>query len=496
MLIAPRFNFANLQMSIYDQYETVIGLEVHLQLATESKAFCGDDTTFGGEPNTHVSAISLGHPGTLPKLNKKQVEYAIRLGLALNCEINLRNCFDRKNYFYLDLPKGYQITQDALPICVGGGLEVRVGGKKKFVRLHHIHMEEDAGKSIHDVDPNHSLIDLNRAGTPLLEIVTEPDLRSGEEVDAFMTAMRQLARYLGISDGNMQEGSMRCDVNVSVRKKGAEEYGERCEVKNVNSMKFARQAISYEVKRQIDLIEHGGEVTRETLNFNPATGITTPMRDKESAHDYRYFPDPDLPPVVISKEEVAEIKASLPALPNQLFDKFTKEYSLPEYDAELLTLEKSTAQFFIDLADVTPHNKAASNLIINRINPFLTEKNIPISEFQITKKQLADFIQLIEDGKVTASIAYQRLFPALVNKSEAVPLELAKSLNLIQSSDESFLEQLIKEVLDQNHDKVKAYQNGKKGLIGFFMGQVMRASQGKAEPNATKALLIKKLEEN
>ncbi len=480
-------------MSIYDQYETVIGLEIHLQLSTQSKAFCGDDVTFGGEPNTHVSAISLGHPGTLPKLNKKQVEYAVRLGLALDSKINLRNCFDRKNYFYLDLPKGYQITQDKYPVTVGGGLEIRVDGEKKYIRLHHIHMEEDAGKSIHDVDPAHSLIDLNRAGTPLLEIVTEPDLRSGEEVDAFMTAMRQLARYLDISDGNMQEGSMRCDVNVSVMKKGETKYGERCEVKNVNSMKFARQAIAYETKRQIDLIESGGEVTRTTLNFNPVTGVTTPMRDKESAHDYRYFPDPDLPPVVLTEKEVTAIKAALPPLPNELFQKFTTEFALPEYDAALLTTEKDTALFFIDLAGKTPHFKAAANLIINRISPYLSEKNIALKDFSVPTNQLADFIQLIADGKVTASIAYQRLFPELVKNPGKSPLDLATSLNLIQSDDEDFLEKIIEDILAKNPDKVKAYQNGKKGLIGFFMGQVMRESKGKAEPKATNALILKKL---
>ncbi len=480
-------------MPIYDQYETVIGLEIHLQLSTQSKAFCADDTTFGAAPNTHVSAISLGHPGTLPRLNKKQVEYAVRLGLALGSKINLRNCFDRKNYFYLDLPKGYQITQDRLPITVGGGLEIRVGGKRKHIRLHHIHIEEDAGKSIHDLDPAHSLIDLNRAGTPLLEIVTEPDLRTGEEVDAFMTAMRQMARYLDISDGNMQEGSMRCDVNVSVRKKGETTFGERCEIKNVNSMKFARQAIAYETKRQVDLIESGGQVTRETLNFNPATGVTTPMRDKESAHDYRYFPDPDLPPVVLTEKEVTEIKAALPPLPNELFEKFTTEFSLPEYDAALLTTEKDTALFFIGLAEKTPYFKAASNLIINRINPYISEQNIAIGDFPVPKKQLGDFIQLIEDGKVTASIAYQRLFPALTENPDKSPLELATSLNLMQSTDEGFLEKIVDNVLAKNPDKVKAYQNGKKGLIGFFMGQVMRESKGRAEPKAANALILKKL---
>ena len=480
-------------MSIYDQYETVIGLEIHLQLATHSKAFCGDDTTFGGEPNTHVSAISLGHPGTLPKLNKTQVEYATRLGMALGSVINQRNCFDRKNYFYLDLPKGYQITQDKYPVCIGGGLEIRVGEGKKYIRLHHIHMEEDAGKSIHDVDPKHSLIDLNRAGTPLLEIVTEPDLRSGEEVDALMTAMRQLARYLEISDGNMQEGSMRCDVNVSVRKKGASEFGERCEIKNMNSMKFARQAIAYESQRQIDLIENGGTVTRETLNFNPATGLTTPMRDKEDAHDYRYFPDPDLPPVVLSEKEIEEIKNGLPKLPHELFNEFNSKYGLSEYDAELLTTEKNTATYFLELIKYTTHFKSAANLIINKINPYLSEKSIGLECFDISKKRLAEFIQLIEDGKVSSSIAYQRLFPEMVNQQDVEVMVLAQKMNLIQNADEGFLEKIVDEVLANNPDKVKAYQNGKKGLIGFFMGEVMRASKGKAEPKATNVLLMKKL---
>jgi aspartyl-tRNA(Asn)/glutamyl-tRNA(Gln) amidotransferase subunit B len=281
-------------------YETIIGLEVHVQLATESKAFCGDDASFGGEPNTHVSAVSLGHPGTLPKANGRQIELATRLGLALGCKINTHNAFDRKNYFYADLPKGYQITQDKAPICIGGSLSIKIGNNWKSIGIHHIHMEEDAGKSIHTMAPRHSFIDLNRAGVPLVEIVTEPDLRSGEEVDAFMTAMRQLVRYLEVSDGNMEQGSLRCDVNISIREQGATILNDRCEVKNVNSMKFARQAIDYEVRRQIGLVEAGGKVKQQTLNFDPNTGVTSPLREKEDAHDYRYFPEPDLPPVVLS----------------------------------------------------------------------------------------------------------------------------------------------------------------------------------------------------
>ncbi|MBI1226576.1 MAG: Asp-tRNA(Asn)/Glu-tRNA(Gln) amidotransferase subunit GatB [Bacteroidetes bacterium] len=481
----------------YATYEPVIGLEIHLQLATQSKAFCGDDASFGGEPNTHVSAISLGHPGTLPRLNKRQMEYAVRLGLALSSRINLRNCFDRKNYFYTDLPKGYQITQDRLPVCVGGSLELEMDGYRRTVRLHHIHMEEDAGKSIHDLSPRHSMIDLNRAGVPLLEIVTEPDLRSGEEVDAFMTAMRQLARYLGISDGNMQEGSMRCDVNVSVRKKGDTGFGERCEIKNMNSMRFARQAIEFEVKRQIDLLESGGQVQRASLSFNPTTGETSPMRDKESAHDYRYFPDPDLPPVVITQPWVDEVLAQLPTLPKAYFERFVNEFGLPEYDAKLLTQEREMAVFFEKTIKVCASQnvsgKSVANLFINKISPWLAETGTEIDAFPVSAAQLSAYLQLIEEGKVSASIANQRLFPALVESPERPPLELAQQLNLLQSSDSNFLEKIVDEVLAANPDKVAEYRKGKKGLIGFFMGEVMKKSQGKAEPKATNALVTKKL---
>ena len=295
-------------MSHYDKYETVVGLEVHVQLKTATKAFCADDATFGGEPNTHISPISLGHPGTLPRLNKAQVKKAVKLGIALDCAINKVNFFDRKNYFYADLPKGYQITQDNLPICKGGGLTIETKTGKKHIRLHHIHMEEDAGKSIHDLDPAFSMIDLNRAGVPLLEVVTEPDMRSAEDAAQFVTELRKLVRYLDISDGNMEEGSIRCDCNVSVRLKGATEYGNRCEVKNVNSIRNAKRAINHEVKRQIDLIENGGVVEQQTRAFNADNGMTYLLRSKENAPDYRYFPEPDLPPVVLTESEILAIQ--------------------------------------------------------------------------------------------------------------------------------------------------------------------------------------------
>ncbi|MFN7117525.1 MAG: Asp-tRNA(Asn)/Glu-tRNA(Gln) amidotransferase subunit GatB [Saprospiraceae bacterium] len=474
-------------------YETIIGLEVHVQLATHSKAFCGDDARFGGDPNTHVSTISLGHPGTLPRLNKRQIEFAVRLGLALGCDINLHNAFDRKNYFYADLPKGYQITQDRLPICVGGTLNISTKDGDKAIRIHHIHMEEDAGKSMHEHDPFDSLIDLNRAGVPLLEIVTEPDLRSADEVDAFMTGMRQLVRYLEVSDGNMEEGSLRCDCNVSIRKKGDTKLNERCEIKNLNSMRFARKAIDYEVNRQIKIMEAGGKVEQETLNFDPETGVTTPLRSKEDAHDYRYFPEPDLPPVVLSSEYILQIKENLPPLPWTLQMRFKSEYGLSDYDAHLLTEEKETALFYLNLCNITKNYKAAANLIINKILPWCKETAVDITQFPVSFSTLANFIHLIDSSKVSNSNAYQRIFPELVAQPTLSPEYIAKKLNLIQSADTDFLAQIVEEVITKYPEKVAEYRKGKKGLLGFFVGEVMKQSKGKAEPKTTNALLLEKL---
>lgn len=474
-------------------FEAVIGLEVHIQLNTKSKAFCGDDTTFGSEPNTQVGVVSLGHPGVLPKANGQQIAHAVKLGLALGCEINPRNAFDRKNYFYADLPKGYQITQDKAPICIGGQLPIKIGDQWRTVEIHHIHMEEDAGKSIHNLDPKNSLIDLNRAGVPLLELVTEPDLRSAEEVDAFMNGMRQLVRYLNISDGNMEQGSMRCDVNISIRPVGADYLMDRCEVKNVNSMRYARQAIAYELKRQQKIVESGGKVKQQTLNFDPATGVTAPLREKENAHDYRYFPEPDLPPVVLSDSYVASIKAQVPALPWDQYQLFKEKYGRSDYEATLLTNDRSTAMAYQQLCALTPNFKGASNLMLNKILPFCQEEGISALEFPISNDQLAAFIQLITDGKVSNTIAYQRLFPALLEKPMENPIALAEKMNLLQSSDSDFLETVAQEVLEAFPDKVAVYKKGKKGLIGFFMGEVMKRSKGKADPKAANAILRKLL---
>lgn len=479
--------------TIYDQYETVIGLEIHVQLSTKSKAFCGDSARFGGPPNTHISAISLGHPGTLPKLNSEQVLYAVKLGLALDSKINPHNRFDRKNYFYADLPKGYQITQDNSPICIGGQIEFPIDKAYKKIRIHHIHMEEDAGKSIHDIEPAHSLIDLNRAGVPLLEIVTEPDLRSAEEVEACMASMRQLVRYLEISDGNMEEGSMRCDCNISVRKKGASEYGERCEVKNLNSMRFARKAIEFETKRQIDLLENGGKIKQQTLNFDPVSGQTSPLRTKEDAHDYRYFPEPDLPPIVLNETEIEQIRQQMPPLPKVISQTLKTKYGLSDDDTRIITEEKASALYYLDLVKATPHHQAASKLLINKIIPWVKEENKTITDFPVSNPHIHQFLELIAGDKISHSIAYQRLLPACIEDPGVLPLHLAEQLNILQTDNQDVLQQLVDEVIANNPDKVKAYQKGKKGLIGFFMGEVMRNSKGQANPKKTQALLQKKL---
>lgn len=478
-------------------YETVIGLEAHVQLSTRSKAFCADRNEFGGEPNTHVSAISLGYPGTLPRLNEAQLACAIKLGNALNCTINPQSSFDRKNYFYADLPKGYQITQDRAPICLGGGLPIRLpDGQTKVIRLHHIHMEEDAGKSIHPPDQKkHSLVDLNRAGTPLLEIVTEPDLRSPEEVEAFMTELRRLVRYLDISDGNMQEGSLRCDVNISVRPAGSNQLGTRCEVKNMNSMKFARKAVDYEVGRQIKLIEAGGKVRQQTLQFDPASGTTAPLRDKEDAHDYRYFPEPDLPPIRVDMTHVEAMKLAQEQLPWAAFEELRSEaYGLSVSDAEQLTNEPELLKLFKAHASATDQVNAMAKLFVNKVVPYLSEQSLSPADFPLGPQQTAEYLRVIESGAVSASAANSKLLPFLLQKPELEINAAIKSLQLSQNSDDDYLDKFVQEVISAYPDKVKAYQKGKKGLIGFFMGEVMKASRGKAEPKETKAKLLAALD--
>ncbi|MEE9439787.1 MAG: Asp-tRNA(Asn)/Glu-tRNA(Gln) amidotransferase subunit GatB [Saprospiraceae bacterium] len=465
-----------------ENYTTVIGLEVHIQLNTSSKAFSSDPNKFGSDPNENISAITLALPGTLPVLNHTQLNSAIKLALALNSSINLESRFDRKNYFYPDLPKGYQITQENLPICVAGALNYFSEGKNKTVRIHHVHMEEDAGKSMHNLNTTLSRVDYNRAGTPLLEIVTEPDFRSAQEVHDFIAALQLLVRYLDISDGNMDEGSLRCDVNVSVMKKGSKTYGERCEVKNVNSKKFAKQAVISESARQIKILEDGGKIEMNTLLFNPKNGTTHPMRSKEGANDYRYLPDPDLPPVVITQEYISHIESQITLLPWTAVELLTTKYNLSNYDAEIIARDKKTVQYF--LAIIIPDNSypTLANLIINKILPYINEKETAIAS--ISRKNVASFVKLLDSGRVSKSNLLNTLSTILLDaRLDTLDFKkLAHQYNLIESEDQDFLNDAISEVLNNNIDKIKAYKNGKTGLKGFFIGQVMRVSQGKANP--------------
>ena len=477
-----------------DKYELVIGLEVHAQLSTLSKSFSSDSAAFGAGPNENISPVSLGHPGTLPRINKRMVEYAVKMGLACNCTINLNNTFARKNYFYADLPKGYQITQDQSPICLGGHITVRLSdGAQKDIAIHHIHMEEDAGKSMHDQHHADSLIDLNRAGVPLIEIVSEPDMRSSEEAGQYLTEIRKLLRYLDVCDGNMEEGSMRCDANISVRIKGNSVYGNRCEVKNLNSIRNVQRAIDHEFERQVEILEAGGYIEQNTLNFNADTGETSVLRSKEMANDYRYFPEPDLQPLFLTKEYVDQIKESLPALPNELYDKYRK-LGLPAYDASVITADREFALYFEELIKHTDNYKAASNWLMGSVKSYLNENGVEITEFGIKPPNLAALIALVDAGKVNNSVAAQKLFPALINDPAKSPDQLAKEMNLLISADTDDVYQFINEAIAKFPDKVVEYKKGKKGVLGLFMGEIMKRSKGKIDPQKTNQLLIKELE--
>ena len=472
----------------YDQYETVIGLEAHVQLNTRAKAFCADEVVFGAPPNTRVSPVSLGEPGTLPRLNAAAVDAALTLGLALGCTINPCSYFDRKNYSYVDLPKGFQTTQDAQPICLGGTVTLPENAGGRSIRLHHIHLEEDAGKSIHDQHPTHSLVDLNRAGTPLLELVTEPDFRSGEEVEAFMHTLRHLVRWLGISDANMERGNLRCDCNVSVRRPGAP-YGTRCEVKNMNSMKFARRAIAFERKRQIDLLESGGTVVQSTLQFDPATGRTSPLRGKEDAHDYRYFPEPDLPPVILSPARIEAARAALPELPGALRERLAANHDLSAYHIAQLTDDRPVARYFLALVQAGADAKAAANLLINKLKPYWQSNRIAPADTPVPPGAWVVFLGLIQQNKISNSVAYQQLWDLLLKNPDTPPLELATTHALLQREDSGALRTLAETVLAAHPDKVAAYRKGKRGLIGFFMGELMKRAKGQAPPAKAKQVL-------
>lgn len=479
---------------IRDKYQPVIGLEVHMQLLTDSKAYSSDTTEYGGMPNSHISVVTLGHPGTLPRVNRSVIDFAIKLGLACGCDIREVNEYARKNYFYADLPKGYQITQDTTPICVGGTIDIKLeSGEKKSINLTRIHMEEDAGKSIHDQDPFDTLVDLNRAGVALLEIVSEPDIRSADEAYAYLLEVRKLVRYLEICDGNMEEGSLRCDANISVMLKDAEKFGNRVEVKNMNSMRNVKRAIEFEIDRQIEVVERGGVISQDTRSFDAQNGTTFVMRSKEMANDYRYFPEPDLPPVIVDEKWIADIKATMPALPNELHRKFTEDFGLSEYDANVLIETKPIALYFNELTSHTTNYKAASNWVTGDIKSYLNEFAVHMEDFPVKASSMAELIALIDDGKISHSAASQKVFPEMCKDGNASPLKIAESLDLIQESDTGQLESYVDEAVAKYPEKVKEYQSGKKGLIGLFMGEVMKLSKGKADPKLANQLVREKL---
>ena len=479
--------------SVHENYEAVIGLEVHAQLLTESKAFAPVSTEFGGSPNTQVTPLCLGHPGTLPVLNENLVRYIIKMGLATNCEIARKSIFARKNYFYPDLPKGYQISQYDTPICHDGQITISTNGEEKDIGITRIHMEEDAGKSIHDQDPFNTLIDLNRAGVPLIEIVSEPDLRTPDEAYEYLKRIKQIVQYLEICDGNMEEGSLRCDANVSVRPKGQEAFGTRTELKNMNSFRNVERALRFEIERQIDLIESGGQVVQQTLLWDADKMQTRTMRSKEEAHDYRYFPEPDIPPVVVTDEMLEDIKKELPEMPDVRRERFVEEFGLSEEDARTLTEDRYLADYYEEVLSHVDSPKAVSNLILSEVLRILNDRSIGIREFPISAERLAGLVQLREDDKINSS-AMTEIFDAMLEEDKEAE-ELAKEMNLVQVSDTDFIEPIVDDVIEEHPDEVERYRDGKKGLIGFFIGQVMQRSQGKANPNMVRELISKRLEE-
>lgn len=476
----------------YGNYEAVIGLEVHAQLSTRTKIFCGCSTDFGNEPNSNVCPVCLGHPGVLPVLNKRAVDYALKMGLAVNCRIAEKSVFARKNYFYPDLPKGYQISQYDEPLCIGGYIKVYPqSGEKKTIGITRIHLEEDAGKSIHDRG-SATLVDLNRTGVPLIEIVSEPDIRTAEEAVLYLSAIRQIVQYLGICDGNMEEGSLRCDANISIRPKGATKLGTKTEVKNMNSFRGVERAIEYEIARQIDLLEDGKEIIQQTLLWNADTNTAHPMRSKEDSHDYRYFPDPDLIPVVLSEEYINEVRANLPELPEKRKERFMEEYQIPLYDAGVLTQSKSIADYFEQVTARTKEYKLASNWVMVDLMKVLNEKKLGAEESPVSSQSLADLINEIGKGTISSKIA-KEVFSDMVDSGKE-PLAIIKEKNLIQVSDPEEIKKIIRTVIDAAPSQAVEYRNGKEKVFGFFVGQVMKQSKGKANPAMVNELLKEMLQ--
>ena len=474
----------------FDNYDLIVGLELHVQLNTKTKAFSPEAYDFGNEPNSQTSPVSLGHPGTLPVLNKEALDFAIKMGLACSCDIREYNLFARKNYFYADLPKGYQITQFDTPICNGGFVAIKdAKGQDKQIKLTRIHLEEDTGKSIHDIDPFNTLIDLNRAGVPLIEIVSEPDFRSAEEAYNYLQEVRRLVRYLDISNGNMEEGSLRCDANISVKPKHQTEYGTRVEVKNMNSMTQVKNAILHEFNRQVIARHSGEEVIQETRLWNAAKQETQTMRSKEDAHDYRYFTEPDIPPVIVTQQHIESIQSTLPKLPQELILLITNEHNLSEYDAENLVENKGISQFYLDLIAMGLNPKSVANWIMGPIKSYLNEQAVEIESYPISLERTKDIIQLINEDKVSFSQATQKLHSKALQDLSSPIFELATSLNILQESNDEDIKRIVQEVLAKFPDKVEEFKNGKKGVQGLFMGEIMRASGGKLNPKLTAKIL-------
>ena len=476
------------------EFELVSGLEIHVQLNTNTKIFSADSAAFGAQPNRHISPVSLALPGALPKLNEQVVAKAIKMGLALNCTINQTNYFDRKNYFYADLPKGYQITQDNKPICQNGFLEVVLSsGDVKRIGINRIHLEEDAGKSLHDQDDQYSFVDLNRAGVPLIEIVTEPDIRSAEEASALLTEMRKLVRHLDVSDGNMEEGSLRCDANISIRPKGTTGFGTRCEVKNLNSIRNVRRAMDFEFNRQVEWVNGGGTVIQSTLNFDADKGTTSPMRSKEMANDYRYFPDPDLAPLVISDQWLQEIKAAMPALPREISQQLVNEYGINTAEATLLAGDAELLAYFHAGVTEVIQQKSLVNWLVGPIRALLNERELLLSNYSVSPIQLAKVINLTDQKKIAQQSALQQLLPALEKAGDVDIVVLAKELNLLIEDNEDALSDFVDQVLGKYEAQVKAYKKGKKGVLGLFVGEVLKMAKGKADPQKVNALVQEKL---
>ncbi|MBI2618647.1 MAG: Asp-tRNA(Asn)/Glu-tRNA(Gln) amidotransferase subunit GatB [Ignavibacteriales bacterium] len=484
-------------MSSNPQYEPVIGLEVHAQLLTESKAFCRCSTSFGDEPNSNVCPVCLGLPGVLPVLNMNVVEFVLRMGLATHCTIAERSIFARKNYFYPDLPKGYQISQYEEPICTGGFVEIETeSGKKKKIGITRIHMEEDAGKSIHDLDVD-TLVDVNRCGVPLIEIVSEPDLRSPREAYLFLHKIRQIVTYLDICDGNMEEGSLRCDANVSVRRKMETRFGTKTEVKNLNSFRFVEKALEYEIGRQIALLEEGQKIVQETLLWDAAQGVAVPMRSKEEAHDYRYFPEPDLVPVMVGKDWIDKIRTSLPEFPSERHDRYIAKLGLPKYDAEILTAEKPLADYFeAVIRHLKVKNaetwKIASNWTMTEVLRVVNERHITVTGFPVGPERFAEMINLIVDGTISGKIA-KDVFEEMLTSQEG-PKAIVEKKGLVQVNDASTIENAIDNILTKYEGQVREFLGGKQKVFGFLVGETMKVMKGRANPSIVNEILKKKLE--